>query len=164
MANTQLGKFWLALPWLILALGVPTLIWWLAEPVPVTITYTAPAFLSSPVTERPSPKLYAHEAPGGSTLYRWVEYCVSKPFNATVHRSWVGKAIVWPAPDLPTRLSREVGCRGASIVVEVPTSNPSRSFEFVQTMTIELNPLRTEMIEYPPIPLHILAPADCKKQ
>jgi hypothetical protein len=39
------------------------------------------------------------------------------------------------------------------------TSNPTRTFVFVQTMEIEVNPLRTAIIEYSPIQLTILAPA-----
>ena len=39
MAETRIGKFWLTLPWLILACGVPTIVWWMLEPVPVTVTF-----------------------------------------------------------------------------------------------------------------------------
>ena len=35
-------------------------------------------------------------------------------------------------------------------------SSPTRSFNYVQWMEIPMNPLRTEEIRYPPIPLTIL--------
>lgn len=157
MANTPLGRLWLALPWCILALGLPLIAWWLLEPVPVQVSYVSPAFLSRPAMTRDDARgLHLTEVRGGSTVWRYVEYCVTKSFEATVHRAWVGKALVWHAPDLPTMLSREIGCGAANLAVEVPTSSPSRSFYFVQRMEIALNPLRTAVIEYAPIPLTIL--------
>jgi hypothetical protein len=157
MANTQIGKFWLLMPWLILALGIPTLLWWTFEPVPVTISYVAPAFLSQPALNRDdAERFYVTRAKGGQILYRYIAYCVSKPFTATARRAWVGSALAWPAPDLPTYLSRTPGCYEANIPVELPTSSPTRHFQFVQTMEIPMNPIRTATIEYAPIPLTIL--------
>lgn len=163
MANTQIGKFWLALPWLLLALGVPVLAWWAFEPVPLEIKYVAPAFLSRPVVDRQDAMTaMVTEVRGGATLWRYVEYCVKRPFDATTHRAWVGKALVWHAPDLPTVLSRTEGCFAANLAVEIPTSSPTRSFKYVHRMTIDMNPLRTETIEYAPIALTILDGKDCK--
>ena len=88
---------------------------------------------------------------------------MSRPFEATNHRAWVGEALVWHAPDLPTVLSRTPGCYDANIAVAVPTSSPTRTFQYTQTLSIEMNPLRTETITYAPIPLTILAPKDCKQ-
>ena len=157
MANSPIGKFWLLTPWIILACGLPLLIWWMVEPVPVTVNYVSPAFLSRPAADRhDAATVYLHETAGNKTVWRYIEACVSKPFEATSHRSWVGKAIVWPAPDLPTTMSREVGCHAFNIAVEVPSSSPTRTFAFVQRLAIELNPIRTEVIEYTPIPLTIL--------
>ena len=157
MADHPLGRFWLLTPWLILALGLPLLGWWLFEPTPIRIEYVAPHFLSRPATDRRDAEQVAVTAVrGGSTVYRYVEYCVSRPFEATSNRAWVGQALVWPAPSVPTTLSRTPGCMAANMAVEVPTSSPTRTFQFVQTMSIPMNPLRTEVIEYAPIPLTIL--------
>jgi hypothetical protein len=163
MANSPVGRAWLALPWLILATGIPLLLWWAFEPVPLEVNYVSPHFLSRPAIDRNDAETAAvTEAVGGRVLYRYVSYCVSRPFTATAHRSWVGKALVWPAPDLPTMLSRTPGCFETNIAVEIPTSSPSRSFSFVQTMSIEMSPIRTEVIQYPPIPLRILDANECK--
>ncbi len=157
MAEHPLGRAWLLTPWLILALGLPLLGWWLFEPAPIRIEYVAPQFLSRPATDRRDAEQVAVTAVrGGSTVYRYVEYCVSRPFEATSNRAWVGQALVWPAPSVPTTLSRTPGCMAANMAVEVPTSSPTRTFQFVQTMSIPMNPLRTETIEYAPIPLTIL--------
>jgi hypothetical protein len=151
-------------PWILLVLGAPLHIYWWLEPPPVQITYVAPAFLSEPVYNREdASKFYVSEVLGGSTLWRYIEYCVTKPYNGTSHRSWVGNALVWHAPDLPTQFSRTVGCGSLSVAVDVPQSSPSRNFNFVQRLEVPINPIRTVDIEYPPIPLRILAPADCKK-
>jgi hypothetical protein len=157
MADHPIGKVWLALPWIILACGIPTILWWMFEPIPVRVDYVAPAFLSRPAINREdAASVYISEAKGGSTVYRYVSYCVSRPFEATTHRAWIGRALVWHAPDLPTMLSRAPGCFDANLAVEVPTSSPTRTFSFVQRMEIQLNPLRTETVEYAPIPLTIL--------
>lgn len=164
MANSSLGRFWLALPWFIIALGIPLLLWWVFEPTPVEVTYAAPSFLSRPALDRKNAaSAFVAEARGGTTLWRYVEYCVTRPFKATSHRSWVGTALVWHAPDLPTTLSRTPGCFAANLATEIPTSSPTRTFQFVQRMEIQLNPLRSAMVEYAPITLTILAPEDCAK-
>jgi hypothetical protein len=164
MSQTPIGRFWLALPWLILACGVPLVGWWLLEPPPVEVTYVAPSFLSEPATSREdAAQHYVAEALGGAILWRYVEFCVRRPYDGTSHRAWVGRAVVWPAPDLPTVLSRTVGCGAISLPVETPQSSPSRDFNFVQRMEVPMNPIRTESISYPPIPIRILAPTECKK-
>lgn len=164
MANSPMGKMWLALPWIILALGAPVLLWWLLEPVPIEIAYVAPSFLSHPAqTREEAVRYYVSEVEGGDVLYRFVSYCVSKPFIATSRRAWIGRAISWSAPDLPTYLSRTPGCFETSVPVEIPSSSPTRRFEFVQVIEIPLNPLRTVKVEFAPIALTILAPAECKK-
>jgi hypothetical protein len=157
MANTPVGKFWLLTPWLIIAIGIPTLLWWAFEPVPIEITYVAPHFLSRPAYSREDAgKQYVTEARGGGVLWRYIEYCVRRPFDATSHRAWVSKSLVWSAPDLPTMLSRKPGCDAANIAVDVPLSSPSRTFMFVQRLSITMNPIRDEVIEYAPITLTIL--------
>jgi hypothetical protein len=157
MANSPVERFWLLSPWIILVLGLPIVAWWLLEPVPIRIEYVATHFLSRPATDRRDAEQVAvMEVRGGSTVYRYVEYCVLRPFEATSNRAWVGQALVWPAPSVPTALSRTPGCMAANMAVEVPTSSPTRTFQFVQTMRIPMNPIRTETIEYAPIPLTIL--------
>ncbi len=157
MSNHPIGRLWLYSPWLVLALGLPLILWWSFEPEPLTITYVAPAFLAQPVDSREEAgRHYLSEAVGGTTVWRYVEYCVHRPYEGTSHRAWVGDALVWHAPDLPTQFSRVKGCGSISIAVPVPQSSPARDFNFVQRMTIQLNPLRTVQVEYPPIPLRIL--------
>lgn len=137
---------------------VPVIFWWLFEPPPVELKYVAPHFSDRPVESREEAARHTVVAVrGGQEVYRYVEFCVHRAFVGTARRSWVNSAMVWHAPDVPTALSREVGCRSASIAVEVPTSNPSRTFKFVQAMEVTVNPIRTDVIEYPPIPLTILA-------
>lgn len=149
-----LGWTLAGVPWaLALLLG-----YWALEPVPLRVTYVAPLFSSQPVDSRASADAYAiSEVVGGSTVWRYVEYCVDRPFTGEIRRSWVNPAMVWAAPDLPTALSRTQGCSRRSIAVEVPTSNPTRMFEFVQRLRIQVNPVRTVEIDYPPITLRILA-------
>jgi hypothetical protein len=149
------------LAWLPMVLALtcgPLAIWWMLEPPPVELGYVAPHFTDRPVDSREEAARYAVTAVrGGDTVYRYVEFCVRRPFMGEMHRSWVNDAMVWHAPNVPTALSREVGCRSSSIAISVPTSNPSRAFEFVQFMTIRVNPIRTDRIDYFPIPLTILA-------
>ena len=157
MAETHIGKFWLMLPWLILACGVPTIAWWLFEPVPVTVTYVAPMFLSRPALNRAdAATVYLSEVKGGSTVFRYVSYCVSRPFEGTNRRAFVGEALVWHAPDLPTMLSRTPGCFDANIAVPIPQSSPTRSFVYTQELVVRLNPIRTATVQYSPIPVTIL--------
>ena len=161
MSNSVIGRLWLAAPWMILALGIPLLAWWMLEPAPLAVNYVAPAFLSQPAqTREEAARYYVTESEGGGVLFRFISYCVSRPFTATAHRVWVGRALAWSAPDLPTYLSRTPGCYDASIAVDIPTSSPTRRFEFVQTLEIPLNPLRTTTVEFQPIPLTILNSRD----
>ena len=162
-----LGRYmesWLSalayVPVIIAAILLPLTVWWMLEPSPIEVTYVAPHFVDRPVTSRDEAAGHAVFATtGGRELYRYVEYCVRRPFTGTIRRSWVNTAMVWHAPDLPTQLSRNVGCHVSNVVVETPTSSPARSFMFVQKLVIDVNPLRqNEEVEYPPIPLMILPP------
>lgn len=145
------------LPWIVLAVAAPLVIWWSLEPVPVRVVYVAPAFLSQPAkTREEAAQYYVAEARGGGVLWRYVEYCVARPFVGTTHRAWVNKAMVWHAPDVATHLSRAPGCAASSIGVDIPTSSPTRRFEFTQYMTIKTNPIREDRVEYAPIALTIL--------
>jgi len=156
-------RLWLYLPWLLLAVGIPWVAWWLLEPPPVTIEYVAPAFLSQPAESREAAaQHYVTEAVGGGTLWRYVEYCVREPYNGVNKRAWIGKAIVWQAPDLSTYLSRVVGCHSASLAVEIPASNPARHFEYSHRLLVEVNPIKTIEIVYSPIPLLILPPESAR--
>lgn len=142
------------LPWVMGALVA----YWFLEPLPVRVLQVYPRFLSQPVADMADAYQYAiEEAYGGSTVYRLISYCVDRPFVGHMHRSWVNEAMVWHAPSIPTTLSREPGCKIAAIAVPVPTSNPTRDFDFVQSLEIDLNPVRTGRIDYAPIPLRILA-------
>lgn len=142
----------------IVCVFTPLILWWALEPSPLKIEDVATYFTDRPVESMEEAQKHAVQAiSGGSVVYRFVQYCVRRPFQGTAHRSWVNSAMVWHAPDVPTQLSRDEGCRHANIAVEVPTSNPTRSFFFVQKMEIYVNPLRArEIIDYPPIPLTIL--------
>ena len=161
MTDSRLSRLWMLLPWPILLFGGPLALWWLLEPTPVEIEYVAPAFLSAPVESREAAsQYYVTESVGGVTLWRYVEGCVHRAYNGGVNkRAWVGKAIIWQAPDLSTYLSRTPGCFKTSLAVEVPSSNPARRFEYSHTLEIDLNPLKTIRIEYAPIPLLILPPS-----
>jgi len=141
-------------PWaMVLMLG-----YWMIEPVPVRVQFVSPFFLSQPAGSREEAgRYYVTEAYGDQVLYRYIEYCVDRPFNAEIHRAWVNDSMVWGMPDLPTSLSRDVGCDRRSIAVHVPTSNPTRKFNFVQRLHVQVNPLRHTEIDYPPSPLTILA-------
>ncbi len=156
-----IGRSLAPLAWLPMLLALicgPLAVWWLIEPSPVELRYVAPTFTDRPVGSREEARQHAVvEISGGATVYRYIEVCVRRHFTGEAHRSWVNSAMVWHAPDVPTVLSREPGCRSASVSVEVPTSNPTREFQFVQTLDIRVNPIRTDRIEYPPIPRTILA-------
>lgn len=156
-------SFILYLPWAIIAAALPVMVYWQFESMPITIQYTAPYFSSEPARTRDAANSSAVvQAPGGATLYRYVEYCVHRTFVGRIQRAWVGSAIVWPAPDVSTATSDDVGCFARPMAVEVPTSSPTRNFQYVQRMYVQVNKMRTEPIEYPPIPLRILSPEDVK--
>jgi hypothetical protein len=157
-------SFLFYLPWAILFAAAPVFAYWWWEPTPLTIEYTSPLFSREPVRTRDAAQYAAvSQIAGGSTVYRYIEYCVHKPFSGRIQRAWVGSAIVWPAPDTTTTVSTAVGCTSNSFAVEVPTSSPSRTFSYRQTMHIGVNPIRTDTIEYPPIALRILSPQDVAK-
>jgi hypothetical protein len=157
MANSPVGKLWLLTPWAILALGIPLVAWWMLEPVPVTVNYVSPLFLSRPATSRSdAATVFVSETKGNTTVFRYIAYCVTRPFEATSRRAWVGEAIVWSAPDLPTMLSRTPGCYEANIAVAVPASSPTRTFNYTQELVVPMSIIRTEVIRYSPIPLTIL--------
>jgi len=157
MANSPVERFWLLSPWIIIACGFPLIAWWLLEPIPLRVEYVHPFFLSRPATDRAdAEQAQVAAVAGGTVVYRFVEYCVSRPFDAESKRAWVTGAFVWPAPVVPTVLSRVPGCFTANLAQETPTSSPTRNFSFTQSMSIPMNPIRTETLEYAPIPLTIL--------
>jgi hypothetical protein len=148
------------LPLVVALIGGPLVIWWLVEPGPLEVRYVAPTFSSEEAQSRDEAEKHAVLAvKGGTQVYRYIEYCVRRPFTGTARRSWVNDALVWHAPDVPTQLSRVVGCRSASIMVDVPTSSPTRTFYWVNRIEVPVNPIRDDVIEFPPIPLTILAPS-----
>jgi hypothetical protein len=147
------------LPWAVLGVGAPIAAFWLFEPAPIEITYATDHFISVEAQTRAEAIANpVREVVGGSVIYRWVEFCVRRPFNGTSHRAWVNEALVWNAPDLPTQLSRTVGCDARAFPVVVPSSSPARRFDYVHYIEVATNPLRTDHIEYPPLPLTILPP------
>jgi hypothetical protein len=151
----------LVLPWFAVIVGTALTAWWLLEPVPVEVTYAAEHFTN--VEARTRAEAIAnpvHEVVGGTVVYRWVEFCVNRPFTGTSHRSWVNESMVWNAPDLPTQLSRTVGCDARSFPVLVPTSSPTRTFDYVHHIEVQTNPIRTDIVDYPPLPLTILSKAN----
>ena len=145
------------IPWALVVVGGAVAVYWTLEPTPLRLTYVAPHFTSEPVSSAEEAEEHAvTETKGGGVLWRYVEYCIDRPFTGTTRRVWINNALVWHAPDIPTVLSRTRGCSSASIPVDVPTSSPARTFDFVQWMEIPVNPLRTERIGYAPIRLKIL--------
>jgi hypothetical protein len=157
MTETRIGRFWLALPWLLIACGAPLIAWWTFEPLPLTVDYVHPLFVDRPVASREFAKEHEIEAvKGGSVVYRYIEYTIHRPYTATAHRAWVNDSMVWNAPDFATVLTHDVGHHHTSVAVNVPTSSPTRTFNFVQSLTVRMNFMRDEKITYPPIPLTIL--------
>lgn len=160
----KIKEILLYLPWIIALGASPLLIHWYTEDTPLSINYAHKYFLSAPATNREEAKnLEVTEVRGGSIVYRYIEYCVSKPFTGHVQRSWQGSAIVWAAPDTVSSKSLKVGCDANSFAIEVPTSSPTRSFDYSQRMYIKVNPIRTDVVEYSLIPLRILSPMDADR-
>ena len=156
-----MGRWLLLSPWFVLATGVPAVAYWLLEPAPMELVYVHPLFVSHEVGTREEAKAAeVHAVRGGAVVYRFIEYTVKRPYTAKTSRAWVTKAMVWNAPDFSTVLSREPGHHHRSVAIDVPTSSPTRDMQFVQTLSIPVNWLRTVEIEYPPIPLRVLSPAD----
>ena len=148
------------LPMVVALIGGPLVVWWLVEPGPLEVGYVAPHFANEDARTRDEAERHAVLAVrGGTQVYRYIEFCVRRPFTGTARRSWVNDALVWHAPDVPTQLSRIAGCRNASVVVDVPTSNPTRTFYYTHRIELHVNPIRNDVIEFPPIPLTIVAPS-----
>lgn len=161
MSMTAAWKAAIVIPWIGVIACTPIIAWWYLEPVPLVVTYVAPTFSRSYAYDRTDAEKYAvHDTLGGSTVYRYVEFCISKPFEGVSVREWVGEAIVWPAPLVPTASSAEIGCFKRSVPVLTPSSSPSRNFLYHQTILARTNPLRTDEIHYAPIPIRLLSPAD----
>ena len=154
-------RFVLYLPW-VLAVPLLALVgYWTLEPVPLTVTYAAPFFARVYAYDRSDAEKYAiQQTLGGNTVYRYVEFCISKPFRGLAERKWVSEAMVWEAPTVATSSSGEIGCFKRSVPVLTPTSNPSRTFHFHQVILAQTNPIRTDVIPYTPIPLRLLSAQD----
>jgi hypothetical protein len=146
------------LPMVVAMIVGPLFVFWAVEPTPLRIVYAAPMFTDTEVDSREDAERHAVLAvAGGTQVYRYIEFCVSRPFSGTAHRSWVNTAMIWHAPDVPTQLSREPGCRSANVMLDVPLSNPTRTFWYVHAIDVPVNPMRTDTVDMPPIPLTILA-------
>lgn len=146
------------LPMVVALIVGPLVVFWSLEPTPLTVAYAAPFFTNREVESEEEAKRHSVlVVQGGTQVYRYIEYCVSRSFTGTARRSWVNNAMVWHAPDVPTTLSRTVGCRSANVILDVPTSNPSRAFWYVHNIEVPVNPIRTDTVEMPPIPLTILS-------
>jgi hypothetical protein len=146
------------LPFVVALIIGPLVIFWSLQAAPLRVVYTAPLFADQEVESREEAERHSVLAiQGGTQVFRYVEFCVVRAFSGTARRSWVNNAMVWHAPDVPTQLSRTVGCRSANIMLDVPLSNPSRAFWYVHKIEVPVNLIRTDTIEMPPIPLTILA-------
>ncbi len=70
-------SFLFYLPWAILFAAAPVFAYWWWEPTPLTIEYTSPLFSREPVRTRDAAQYAAvSQIAGGSTVYRYIEYCV----------------------------------------------------------------------------------------
>ena len=160
----NIGKvvnFILYLPWILAVPLVGLIGWWLVEPVPLRVTYTAPFFARTYAYDKDDAEKYAiQQTLGGNTVYLYVEFCIDKPFKGVSERKWVSEALVWEAPSVATSSSSETGCFKRSVPVLTPTSNPSRTFHFHQVIYADTNPIRTDAVHYTPIPLRLLSAQD----
>lgn len=127
------------IPWLVLPFG---LYWWL-EPAPARVIYAAPSFTSVPVASREEAERFAiSEATAGSVVYRYVEWCNDKPYQATMRRAWIGSALVIHAPDYPSVLAGRTGCFARSNAIEVPPVLARAHYEYSHSLLITVNWLR----------------------
>lgn len=144
-------------PVLLTLMLAPLILYWALEPLPVDVRYVAPYFVSQPVATREQAEQRAVLAvEGGTTVYRYIEYCVVRSFEGTIRRTWINEAVAWSAPDIPASLGRRVGCSATNVGVVTPVVATSRDFEFIQVMEVPINPLRTVRMQYPTLPLRIL--------
>ena len=85
----------------------------LDENMPVRIDYEAPYFSSRPVSNREDALRYQiSKAQAQAPLYRYVEWCVLRPIQGTLQKSW-RDGLLYNEP--PVKTAAQVGCYAQSI-------------------------------------------------
>jgi hypothetical protein len=153
------------LPWIVWLLLVPPwavfflVCYWLFldNGPPVRLDYQSPHFVSHPVSNRAEAEAAKVErVPGGSEVWTYSEFCVLRQINGVYKAKWQAGAFMWPVDEREFSAS-PVGCYAMSFVVPVPTSNPTRTVQYISSREYRINPLHTWELKREPIPLTILA-------
>lgn len=138
-------------PWLLVA----WFIWWYVfDNAPaVRMDYQHPVFLSTPVTDRSqiTPGMEVQEAPANARVYRYIEWCLLRDVPSQIRKTW-SNGIQFQVP--PVSGTQRLGCFKRSISEQVPPI-PGHQVNFEVKTAFDINPLKTQVHKFAPIPLKV---------
>lgn len=145
-------------PWMALLVGI---YWLWLQPVPVEITYQHAHFLAGPAHNLAEAKQYeiADDIVGpGQPLWVYREWCHADRVYGSTASEWVATnaSFVWAATQRPIPDPGK-GCHARSSGLSAPNSI-SREYEYLGRWKITTNPLRDDIIEFPPLRLVLRNP------
>lgn len=127
--------------------------------VPSILHYQHERFLSREVRSVEAARFAeVEEARTGQTVWRYLEYTLSRPVLGEIHRKWVCRG-AQPVTEPVRATVGEVGDHSISVSLTVPyVADYPADCEWRQTIRYKLNTLTTVDVEYPSIKLRILPP------
>ena len=125
---------------------------WDARPV-LTQFKPYPAFLRAPAhTWEDAQGLELRAARPGQTVYRYVEYCLSRASDNDIRMHW-RNGVIYQIPTV--KGIGEKGCFKRTFATRVPDELSGKEVEFVVRASYSPNPLITQTVELPPYRLTI---------
>lgn len=134
-------------------------VFWFVDPAtPMEIVYQHDAFLGRPAFNREDAKKFElHDVDSGQAVWIYREVCMDGSHSGTVQARWIAGAFEWASPERPV-VNDEKFCGARSSNLIAPTSSPTRTFTYKAQFVFEVNPLRTVIVNAPPINVTVHAP------
>jgi hypothetical protein len=125
---------------------------WDARPVSYNLR-AYPQLVSQPVTSWNDAAEHAvTRVQAGKTLYRYVEYCITRQTESSVREHWEN-GVIFQLP-IKTGVGKP-GCFKRTFSVRIPSELAGNDVKFIVRGIYEPNPLVTQVVELPVYTLHI---------
>lgn len=120
--------------------SVIAIYWTLQDPVPLVVKQIE---IKAPI-----------QAVAGGSIMVPREYCTDGKYDGIVNR-FISDTIVYRLTDTP--ITKSKGCFERDFVVSVPSILPPGHYVYNSRIIYRINPLKTKIVELPPIPFTVIA-------
>ena len=143
------------LAFLVAMAGAGIVIYWSTWDAKTALTqqYVHPKLLSQPAHSQLEAKQYESDtARGGDTVYRYVEYCLSREVSSDIRMHWQD-GVIYQMP-VVTGIGQR-GCFKRSFAVLVPPELIGKDVDLIVRGEYQNNPIVSHMVNMPPYKLRV---------